>query len=495
MHLQALLCSLAALSGGTDLDTPDPRRLELSLDEAVLMARGSATALQLATLDRTAAREAVMAEAAAFDPAFYMDTSAGNRKTPNSFFASSGLGALDQESRSFNYQTGIREATTFGGSFSVGFDYSRWRTIGTSFFGGPSDSVSHDYGFAASFTQPLLRGGGRTAGLSALRTAQHQRDQTQAAGRDTTSATILLVHEAYWGLVAARQQLEVARVSLGRADRLREVNLAKLEQGLIAEVELLQAETDVATRQEQVSAASKGIADAQDVLLRLITDPGDYQSWDGQVVPTTEPAAGEPVPVPNWREAAQVAFGQRPDLERLHSELAERENDLAVSLNAGRMKLDLTSSVGSGSALPGSAGPEETFRFDFPEFSVAINLEVPLGNRAASARTRAAHSQVARARRALDDGRAQSIQEVKAAVRDLAYLVQRREATDLAVRLAERQLAGEERKYQVGLSTNFEVLALQEDLAAAESNRVAAVTDYAQALAQLRHVQGTLDRT
>jgi outer membrane protein TolC len=67
-------------------------------------------------------------------------------------------------------------------------------------------------------------------------------------------------------------------------------------------------------------------------------------------------------------------------------------------------------------------------------------------------------------------------------------------ATDLAVRLAERQLAGEERKYEVGLSTNFEVLALQEDLATAESNRVAAVTDYAQALAQLRHVQGTLDR-
>ncbi|MBU4330885.1 MAG: TolC family protein, partial [Acidobacteria bacterium] len=58
--------------------------------------------------------------------------------------------------------------------------------------------------------------------------------------------------------------------------------------------------------------------------------------------------------------------------------------------------------------------------------------------------------------------------------------------------LAEETLAGEEKKLQVGFSTNYQVLQYQRDLANARSRELRAIIDYNLSLAALERATGTI---
>jgi outer membrane protein TolC len=61
--------------------------------------------------------------------------------------------------------------------------------------------------------------------------------------------------------------------------------------------------------------------------------------------------------------------------------------------------------------------------------------------------------------------------------------------------LAEEQLRVETRRLEAGVSTTFNVLSFQRDLATAQANEVRAVADYYEALTNLENVRGTVLET
>ena len=81
--------------------------------------------------------------------------------------------------------------------------------------------------------------------------------------------------------------------------------------------------------------------------------------------------------------------------------------------------------------------------------------------------------------------------DVNDAVREVETHIKRVEAYRLARELAERRLAAEERKMDVGLTTNYFVLTYQEELANARSIEIKSMLDYILALARLDRAMGT----
>jgi hypothetical protein len=81
---------------------------------------------------------------------------------------------------------------------------------------------------------------------------------------------------------------------------------------------------------------------------------------------------------------------------------------------------------------------------------------------------------------------------VREAVRQIETDVKRVRATRAAHVLAEKKLDAEEKKLEVGISTNFQVLEFQEDLAVAESNEMKAIIDYNKSLINLDRAKGTV---
>ena len=86
----------------------------------------------------------------------------------------------------------------------------------------------------------------------------------------------------------------------------------------------------------------------------------------------------------------------------------------------------------------------------------------------------------------------QVTEEVRTATRDLEASAKRVEATRRASELARAQLDAGEKRMSTGLSTAFEVLRLQTDLAAAQNAEIAAMVGYRTSLVRVQFAIGGL---
>ena len=78
---------------------------------------------------------------------------------------------------------------------------------------------------------------------------------------------------------------------------------------------------------------------------------------------------------------------------------------------------------------------------------------------------------------------------MREAARTLNTNRKRVDATRLSRELAERKLAAEQKKFEAGMNTNFEVIQAQRDLATARNAELQAVLDYNRSLVDFETVQ------
>jgi HAE1 family hydrophobic/amphiphilic exporter-1 len=130
----------------------------------------------------------------------------------------------------------------------------------------------------------------------------------------------------------------------------------------------------------------------------------------------------------------------------------------------------------------------------FPDASVGVSVNVPLGNRAAKADLATAES----ARRQAVTGTERDAQriavEVRNAVTALQTAGQRLDAARAGRDAAAVQLQAEQDRFGAGMTTTFLVLTRQNDLIAAEVTESAALAAYRRALSELARARGTLLR-
>lgn len=118
-------------------------------------------------------------------------------------------------------------------------------------------------------------------------------------------------------------------------------------------------------------------------------------------------------------------------------------------------------------------------------------LSYPLGNRAAKSRLSASRLEAAQSLMQIKDLEKSIVVEVREAVRKIKTDAKRVHAARIARKLAEEKLAAEEKKFAVGLSTSFNVLEFQTDLAAEQSKELKAIIDYNKSLNQFRKVKAS----
>ena len=130
-------------------------------------------------------------------------------------------------------------------------------------------------------------------------------------------------------------------------------------------------------------------------------------------------------------------------------------------------------------------------RQNYPTWNVTLNVSYPIG-------TSAADAAIARARIQLNqvDAQLQQIQlQIATDVSNAAVQVQnaseRVQAAQAARDLAQQQLDAENSKFGVGMSTNYQVVQAQRDLATAKNNELQAILAYRKALVDFERVQQT----
>ncbi len=464
---------------------PD-RPLELTVVAALEVAEMNNLGLRAEDIASDVARFNSSGSWGAFDWVFdatgrYTDFSNPQGLSPD------GLVLPDYKGEIESFDFSLARPTEIGGNFSATFSSDK-TTVSA------ADLKQTRTNLRLSYTQPLLRGFGKTYATSQQEEADVRYFQQLERRREVLQALLSDVYNAYWELVRTRQQLDVAGVSLDLGVEQLERNQRMLDAGVGTEVEVIQAEAEVATRLETLLAAEKAVRDAGDALKILLFPGRDVATWETELIPVTPlPETVSAETIAPWDQLLSVATEYRPELrqQRLEIEASKIRHERAISEKKLGLDLDL-SVLGQGVTTEWGDSSEKALRFDHPTYVAGLSFNAPITNRTARYAEKAARAQVRAAYIGYEQVETQVVGEVRNAARQVRYTAEAVNAAVKSLEAARRQLAAEEARYRNDLSTNFQVLEYQLRLAEAMNTEQTSRVEFVKALYQLDAAQGVL---
>ncbi len=389
-----------------------------------------------------------------------------------------------------SYGVSLTRALETGGTITTDWGTERKETIG-GFANFPRETSQQ---LSMRFSQPLLRGFGLERGMSEQRESEVLFLQQMETRRQTRQRLLRDTADAYWDLVQKGRQLQVASSSLDLGEEQLLRNQRLLDAGVGTEVEVIQAEAEVATRGETKLAAELAVKTAEDALKALVFPGKDTESWNRVLQPTTPlPEVASLEGLESWTVILERALRKRPELRQteLEIQLAKLRHERAISDR--HYGLDFTSRVvAQGNGPHYDTAQDQVRHGDAITWAAGLTLEAPIQNRTRVNAERAAREQVKAARIRYEQQETAIVAEVRDAVRQLRYQSMAVAAAGESLRAARRQLEAEVARYENDLSTNFQVLEYQLRLVEAMNNVQTSRANYAKSLYQLRAAEGTL---
>lgn len=272
---------------------------------------------------------------------------------------------------------------------------------------------SADYVLRVS--QPLLRGGGTDVVTAPIQIAQLRANQSRWEVEEQLNAQIRSVTETYWQLYAAYVELEAIRAVLPLAEesvRIEQLRL-KAERTIYADLARAQFQLEGFRRSESITSG-----EVRRRILQLRQLMGGEASVDPLLLPAEKP--GEQQPPADSQTLLHVAVQQRPILNQLRDRVQEQAVNLRVAENRVYPELDLR---GQYRASGIQDQLDDSFRqantFDYTDWTLGVQLEIPLGNQSALSRRRIAELELMRDRYRLASSEQNVAFEVMELISDL----------------------------------------------------------------------------
>jgi outer membrane protein TolC len=453
----------------------------LTIEECRQLALGNNLDLRVELFNPTIAREQVTEERARFESLF---TANANHSITDQATASQLSG---NQSKDSNVAVGVNVPLRTGGNLQ--FELPISRSENDNQFSTLNPAYSSD--FAASISHPLLRGAGPAVTNRGIRIAVYQYQSTQARTRLEVIRVLADVDRIYWRLYAARQLLDVRKKEYDLAVAQLERARRQVAAGVVAEVDVVRAESGVADRIEGIINAETDVRARQRELKQIVQRPDLHVDSATVVVPASTPNALRYQL--DTGLLTRAALDRRMEMLETEIQIANETDNVAVARNQllPLVSLDYTYNVnGLGRTLPNSFETLRSKRFE--DHRVGLQVEVPLGNQAARSQLRQALASRLQAI-ATKEQRASLIRkEVLDATDQLEANWQRIVAAQRRVVLAARVVDLETRQFNLGLRTSTEVLEAQTRLADAQAAEIAAVTEYQIAQVDIAVATGTL---
>ncbi|HEV2021026.1 MAG TPA: TolC family protein [Terriglobales bacterium] len=438
-----------------------------------------------------------------FDPVLSSTLNINHASFPLSNTVTTGTSTLAENfgTADFTYTQGFHT----GAVMSVTFNNQRSTT--NSLFGSLSPQVSSN--FRLTLRQHLLAGFGFGPNTRFIRIAKHNREISDAGFKLQVIATVSQIQNIYWDLVNAYEDVKVRERSLGLADKTLSDNRKQVEIGTLAPIEIVRAESESATRNQELIVAQTNLQLQQLLIKNAITrNLNDPALATAPVIPTDSMQVPEIEPVVPISDLIKDAMSNRGELEQSRIDLVNRDINKKSARNALLPVVDFIAWYGGAGlggdqnplnvGLPPGTIPRSGFYNSFarlldnsaPDYAVGLNVTIPIRNRAAQADQTRSELEYRQAQL-----RFQQLQnQVGIEVRNAQYALQqnraRVEAAQKGRELAQQSLGAEQKKYALGASTNFLVLQAQRDLTASESAMVSAMSAYEKSRVELDRVTG-----
>ena len=471
----------------------------LSLAEAVQLSVSHSLALQIERYTPEMAGYALEAAFAYYDPTFTFSGRQDFNSSPGAYDPRVGTFATPNDTWTESFTSGL------GGYAPTGLRYDLFatevRTSGEFFSTSPTNPtplvIERPFMYRSqvgvNFTQPLLKNFWADAGRTKIRISKSDLKISELGLAFALMNTVARVQQAYYELIAARDDIGVKRKAVELAEKVASDTRKKVEVGTEASLAEKLAESQAASARSDLITARNAAARAENALKNLLTD--NYAPLHDTALEPTEGLVRVPETF-NRVESWAAGLQRRPDYQQLKEELEKQNILLRFDRNQLFPQLDLVGTVLRNGLADSLGGSTERVRGgDNPGWSGGGVLTVPLSFKAERNNYKLRKSAQKQSLLRLKKLEQDILVQIDDAVNQAQSDFDRIDATRQARIYAEDALRAEEIKLQNGKSTITEVLRVQRDLTAARSAEIRALADYNKSLADLYFKEGsTLER-
>jgi outer membrane protein len=420
----------------------------------------------------------------------------------------------NNDTYNFTYNQGFVTGTNFALTFNNS------RTTTNNFFNVYSPLLESS--FKTTVTQHLLQGAGIWVNKRFIYQALNNRKITDSSFRQQILYTVNQVETIYWGLVQDYEDVQAKERALEQSSKLAGDNRKQLEIGTMAPLDVVNADSTVATDKQALISSQSNLNYQQQIIKQAIArNLNDPALSAAPVIPTDRVTLEE---IPEEKEPVeglvQMAFQQRPELEQAVLTLRNDEITLRGARNGLLPTLDIFGYYG-GTGVGGAQSPDCENIFPSPgnpagpcakntypttsyagtlqgmvnnttpDRGMGFNVSIPIGNKVAQAQQSRSLMEYRQAELRLEQLYTQIRMQVVNAQFALTNDRAQVQASLAAQDFAQQSLDAEQKKLKLGASTTALVLAQERAMAIAEDNLISANAVYAKDRAGLYQTLAT----
>jgi outer membrane protein TolC len=478
---------------------------KLTLDETIKKVLDNDRDLEVA---RIAAQESVFGVSGAkgyYDPILGLNAFRLRSVTPvASLLGGSASGKLTQKELYADPQLS-GNFPFFGGTYKLDFSSARQSSDSTFLTLNPQFPSAVNL----NLTQPLWRGLRFDQNRYRLQVSRKNVSLSNEQLRQRVIETVTQAIQAYWELDYAYRNLAVQIEAVRLAEQQDLSNRRQVKQGILAPVDVIQTQTQIATFQQNVFTAQAGLTRAENVLKQLILPTRQDALWGSALVPVT--AMGADSATPDLSTAVKEALASRPEIaeskvnvdlntldSRLNREQAKPQINAVAQLTAqglsGHPVPFVVSPILQELGLTGGTLPaifpggytqslNNVYNGRFPTVQLGVQMSLPIRNRTALAQVAVGLAEGKRLA-AQQEAISMAVEaDVRNSLQSVVAARSRLDSAQAASKFAEEQYSSEQRQFQAGTSSVFLVLQRQTDLIAARSREIRAKADVGNAIA------------
>jgi len=360
-------------------------------------------------------------------------------------------------------------------------------------------------------SQQLLAGFGLGPNLRYLKIAKTNQKISDIAFKAQVIATVTQICNIYWDLVNAYDTEQVGERSVAFATETLDTSRKQLAVQAIPEMDVLKAESEVATRQQDLTVARTDLELQELYMKNAITRSFDDPILEEMsVVPTDHLAAQTQPDTEPIQQTIASALKNRWELQQSALDLSNRELTRTTARNALLPQLSVYGFY-AGNGVGGVPNPDyianggtveapsdywgtlqNALNNSSPDYQVGFQLQLPLRNRVAKADQYRTELEYRQSQVLAEEQKKNIVIEVRNARYALEQGASRVAAARQARDLARRTLDIMQKEQKLGVGSNQQTLSSEHDLAVAESALVTAQTAYEKARIEVRRATGSV---
>ena len=475
-----------------------PRSISVDVTTLVQQALIYSSQIQVLQADPEVQHRIVKQEEATFDWRTFLNAKYDDLNDPIGNTLTTG----NNDSRFEDHHTvssgGLKRRTTAGGEVKLSQQFG-YQDNNSRFLLPNPQSTSR---LELSFRQPLMSQSGVAYNQSQIVLARINASSSGDETLEELQRHLYGVAEAYWKLYRARAEFFQRQKLLSSAQTVLTTLEGRHEVDTIPR-QILRARAAVARAESRMQRAVTDIRNAESQLRLMVNDP---EMLNGGAVEFTPMEAPSMVPLPvGLRESLQEALVNRPDISHAIRQMRASGVRMGVSKSEMLPKLDfIVSSYVAG--LENKAQFVDSFNNQFtqgrPGYTVGMEFEVPLGNRAAKAKVEQRQWELKRAINSFKATVETSLTEVEIASREVDTAWRELLGKYQAMVAAQNEVSYLQDRFDILPNVEESSILLLEDLldgcerlADEEAAFAQAQTSYSLSIIQLRRATGTMLRS